>query len=404
MVRSAAAAGRAAALLAVLVAGARFAADGRNAGDVAGPVTYRSDGVSVGDRKTLWRELKSLDDQAPDLAPLRTEFAARAAKRADTPVEHLRLAAWARDHELAEEARAEFEAVLRFDADQATARRALGFVRAGKEWRRTKDVVAERRGALAPVAKGANGARVALAQFAAENGDPDDEWDLLVEIAAADPWDAGMITRVKSIVARRPPGTPLRPPLTGTWRAEPDPRRHHQLKVFAIEAIDFRKVDAKGGTHQGTGQRLEDYYGYDAVITAAADGVVNAVEDQFPDLPPGQAGKFDEANYVSIDHDHGECSDYGHVRRGSALVHVGDRVRAGQPIARVGNSGASGFPHLHFTLSIWATAASGAGAWISVPWRFHGFRVVAVDATPCDFEAKCARVPEGWTLSLPEAK
>jgi murein DD-endopeptidase MepM/ murein hydrolase activator NlpD len=41
---------------------------------------------------------------------------------------------------------------------------------------------------------------------------------------------------------------------------------------------------------------------------------------------------------------------YGHLRRGSLTVRPGDRVRAGQPIARCGNSGNSTEPHVHFQL------------------------------------------------------
>jgi murein DD-endopeptidase MepM/ murein hydrolase activator NlpD len=37
----------------------------------------------------------------------------------------------------------------------------------------------------------------------------------------------------------------------------------------------------------------------------------------------------------------------GHLRQGSIAVNVGERVTEGQPIARVGNSGASSAPHVH---------------------------------------------------------
>jgi len=37
----------------------------------------------------------------------------------------------------------------------------------------------------------------------------------------------------------------------------------------------------------------------------------------------------------------------GHLRQGSIKVKVGERVREGQPIARVGNSGHTSAPHIH---------------------------------------------------------
>jgi murein DD-endopeptidase MepM/ murein hydrolase activator NlpD len=42
--------------------------------------------------------------------------------------------------------------------------------------------------------------------------------------------------------------------------------------------------------------------------------------------------------------------DYVNLQRGSLTVREGDRVHAGQPIARCGNSGNSSEPHLHFQL------------------------------------------------------
>ena len=41
---------------------------------------------------------------------------------------------------------------------------------------------------------------------------------------------------------------------------------------------------------------------------------------------------------------------YAHLQPGSIAVAVGDAVTAGQPLARLGNSGNSLAPHLHFGL------------------------------------------------------
>ena len=42
---------------------------------------------------------------------------------------------------------------------------------------------------------------------------------------------------------------------------------------------------------------------------------------------------------------------YGHLQLGSLTVKVGDTVKAGAPIARLGNSGPSSGPHLHFGIA-----------------------------------------------------
>jgi murein DD-endopeptidase MepM/ murein hydrolase activator NlpD len=51
-------------------------------------------------------------------------------------------------------------------------------------------------------------------------------------------------------------------------------------------------------------------------------------------------------SYVELAHGDGTVTQYGHVS--ARLVRTGQRVRAGQVIARVGNEGESTGPHLHF--------------------------------------------------------
>lgn len=55
-------------------------------------------------------------------------------------------------------------------------------------------------------------------------------------------------------------------------------------------------------------------------------------------------------NHLVLDLGDGTYAAYAHLQRGSLIVREGDRVRAGQPIARCGNSGNSSEPHLHFQL------------------------------------------------------
>ncbi|HET6545829.1 MAG TPA: peptidoglycan DD-metalloendopeptidase family protein [Rhodanobacteraceae bacterium] len=70
-------------------------------------------------------------------------------------------------------------------------------------------------------------------------------------------------------------------------------------------------------------------------ITAVADGVVT-----YAGVRSGYG------NVVELDHGNGYMTRYAHDSK--LLVHVGERVRAGQAIARVGSTGRSTGPHCHF--------------------------------------------------------
>lgn len=82
-------------------------------------------------------------------------------------------------------------------------------------------------------------------------------------------------------------------------------------------------------------------------IVAARDGVVVDLEESSStgcDRPECA----DQGNFVRLDHGDGTYGVYYHLERDGALVDLGDRVCAGEPIARSGNTGFSSGPHLHF--------------------------------------------------------
>jgi len=98
--------------------------------------------------------------------------------------------------------------------------------------------------------------------------------------------------------------------------------------------------------------------------------------------PPGVVG-----NHVVIDHGDGVFSLYAHVRRGSAVVAVGDRVATGDVIGEVGNSGNTSEPHLHFQLMDHASPLRAAG----LPFRLRGLVQRQGD------------VDRGWTSKEPDS-
>ncbi|MBO6784630.1 MAG: M23 family metallopeptidase [Alphaproteobacteria bacterium] len=106
--------------------------------------------------------------------------------------------------------------------------------------------------------------------------------------------------------------------------------------------------------HKGTDIAPTDGAIGTVVIVAAADGRVIGTRDGMEDTPMREAEPDREAarcgNGVRIDHGDGLVAQYCHMARGSVAVRSGDPVMAGQVLGRIGSSGWSEFPHLHFQL------------------------------------------------------
>lgn len=109
--------------------------------------------------------------------------------------------------------------------------------------------------------------------------------------------------------------------------------------------------------HDGTDIRIPDrqIQQGNVDVLATAPGRVAAIRDGVEDISIRVTGKAAVAgkecgNGVVIEHEGDWRSQYCHLARGSVRVKVGDRVATSQSIGSVGLSGATEFPHLHFTL------------------------------------------------------
>jgi hypothetical protein len=88
-------------------------------------------------------------------------------------------------------------------------------------------------------------------------------------------------------------------------------------------------------------------------VLAAAPGRVLRRRDGVADIPVREGGQdavkgSECGNAVVIAHADGWETQYCHMARGSLRVAIGDRVEARQPIGRIGLSGLTEYPHLHF--------------------------------------------------------
>ena len=131
---------------------------------------------------------------------------------------------------------------------------------------------------------------------------------------------------------------------------------------------DFMLLDSTDHSASYPCLSLNDYYGYGLPILAPAAGTIAAVVNWIPDNPPQQVETDNPyGNYVSIYHAPGEYSLLAHLQIGSVKVAVGQAVKTGQEIAKVGNSGRSPEPHLHIQMqNDWYPGAQ------SIPARWSG--------------------------------
>ncbi len=134
------------------------------------------------------------------------------------------------------------------------------------------------------------------------------------------------------------------------------PRQLFGRSAFAQRyAIDYMLVDAEGRAMPVEDGDNDTYPGYGEEVIAVADGVISTVFDGVPENTPGVTSRPEVfnlstaiGNHVILDLGNGRYVLYAHLLPGSPQVRVGQQVRRGDVLGRVGNSGNSGGAHLHF--------------------------------------------------------
>ncbi|MFI0406216.1 M23 family metallopeptidase [Actinomadura sp. 3N508] len=176
----------------------------------------------------------------------------------------------------------------------------------------------------------------------------------------------------------------LRCPVEGRWVPVNSPAdkvpshgTHELGQAYAIDLVHVPDPDREWRPlRKGLlAPRPETFPAFGRAVTAPADGVVVQAGDRQRDhwgrntplafaylLVEGlvfrpvlslltlSAGRFVIGNSVVLDLGDGVYALFAHLRHGSLRVRKGDRVRAGDVLAEVGNSGNTSEPHLHFHL------------------------------------------------------
>ena len=122
-------------------------------------------------------------------------------------------------------------------------------------------------------------------------------------------------------------------------------------------AVDWVQLGADGNSFSGNQSDNRSYHCYGAEVLAVADGKVVGVKDGIRENVPNAREmavpitlETIGGNYLMEDIGGGRYAFYAHLIPGTIGVKVGDSVRAGARLAKLGNSGNSTEPHLHFHL------------------------------------------------------
>jgi hypothetical protein len=192
-------------------------------------------------------------------------------------------------------------------------------------------------------------------------------------------------------------------PLRGEWSVERSPADRipsHGTDVLGQRyAYDLVRTDHRRGLHlhpAGTlrwlliGGRTRDFYGWGQPVHAALDGVIVQAVDGVAErqwLHPVReswlavkttvmfARRGLDAARLAGNHvvmaTGGTYALYAHLAPGSVIVTRGQQVRAGELLGRVGHTGNSTAPHLHFHLMDSADPLQARG----IPCAFSAYLV-----------------------------
>ncbi len=213
-----------------------------------------------------------------------------------------------------------------------------------------------------------------------------------------------------AIDTRTTPMLVLGRPLVGTnWTPgnSPSLHSHHRMGLWVVDgtaqisrryAIDWKKFNGQRKPYAGDARDVRAYYAYGQKVLAVADGKVVTARDGFPDNIPKTEAGFEAAlpvtldtiggNQIIIDLGNGQFAAYYHLQPGSVGVKTGDRVRRGQLLARVGNSGDARWPHLHFQVTDKADVMASEG----LPQLFDSYRIKSGDQ---EWETRTGEYPMG---------
>jgi urea transporter len=138
-------------------------------------------------------------------------------------------------------------------------------------------------------------------------------------------------------------------PVSGEWTVTQGFNGDYTHQKLWAYAWDLEVIDEEGKKYREDSRRLSDYYAWNMPLFAPADGKVVRVVNHIEDNAVGQMDtKNNWGNTIVIWHYGSVYTALSHLVKGSIAVNEGEMIRRGQCVGKVGNSGRSTCPHLHF--------------------------------------------------------
>jgi murein DD-endopeptidase MepM/ murein hydrolase activator NlpD len=145
-------------------------------------------------------------------------------------------------------------------------------------------------------------------------------------------------------------------------------------------AIDWIKLGPGGRLAHDDRARNENWFAYGAEVLAVADGTVVSVKEGIPENVPLTDKRAVPitietitGNHVVLDIGNGRYATYAHLIPKSLRVSLGAKVRRGQVLGLLGNSGNSDAPHLHFHITDGPSALGSEGVpYVFASMQFRG--------------------------------
>jgi len=127
-------------------------------------------------------------------------------------------------------------------------------------------------------------------------------------------------------------------------------RNKYQLPISLDNLISIDSHSSPA--HLGKLENAVDFVALEnTTVLAAAAGTVTYVKVD-SEIGGPSINFWNYSNFISIKHQNEEYTRYDHLAFESSKVRVGEIVNAGQEIAKVGMTGFTYLPHLHFQVFI----------------------------------------------------